>query len=94
MPYLLVRHRVNDFATWKAVFDEQAKTRKASGSKGGYLFRNADNPSEVVIALEWDRVENARRFVASPDLRATMERAGVVDRPDVYFLNEAGRPSA
>jgi heme-degrading monooxygenase HmoA len=71
------------------MYDEHGATRKASGSAGGRVFRSADNPNEVVILLEWDDLEKARQFAQSEDLRQTMQRAGVVDQPDVYFLNEA-----
>jgi heme-degrading monooxygenase HmoA len=89
MPYLLVRHKVEDYARWRPIYDEHGATRKASGSAGGRVFRSADNPNEVVILLEWDDLEKARQFAQSEDLRQTMQRAGVVDQPDVYFLNEA-----
>jgi heme-degrading monooxygenase HmoA len=71
------------------MYDEHGATRKAGGSAGGRVFRSADNPNEVVILLEWDDLEKARQFAQSEDLRQTMQRAGVVDQPDVYFLNEA-----
>ena len=58
----------------------------AAGCKGGHLLRSTDDPNEVVIFFEWDTMENARRFTGSPDLKEAMERAGVVDQPDVYFL--------
>jgi hypothetical protein len=29
-----------------------------------------------------------RRFAGSDDLRETMQRAGVADQPDIYFLEE------
>lgn len=93
MPYLLVRQKVKDYAKWKPVFDEDGTRRKASGSRGGRLFRNADNLNEVIVLLEWDDLRKARQFAQSDELRKTMERAGVVDKPDVYFLEEAERPS-
>jgi heme-degrading monooxygenase HmoA len=88
MAHLLVRHKVRDFAKWKPVFDEHAATRKAAGCKGGRLFRSAEDPQQVVILFDWDNTQNARRFSESDDLRKTMERAGVIDRPDIYFLEE------
>jgi hypothetical protein len=33
MPYLLVRHKVENYAKWKPLFDDHGGTRKASGSK-------------------------------------------------------------
>lgn len=89
MPAVLVRHKVRDYATWKVFFDEHGTTRQASGSGGGRLFRNAYEPNEIVILLEWDDLDKARQFVQSTDLRETMQQAGVVDQPDIYFLEEA-----
>jgi len=46
MTYLLVRHKVEDYAKWKPVFDEHGAARKAGGSKGARVFRFIDNPNE------------------------------------------------
>jgi uncharacterized protein (DUF1330 family) len=94
MPYILVRHKVEDYTKWKPVFDEHGAARKTIGSKGGYLFRNIDDPNEVVMYMEVDDLEKARQFVQSEDLRQAMERSGVADQPDVYFLDLVDRPSA
>jgi heme-degrading monooxygenase HmoA len=88
MPYLLIRHKVRDYEKWKTMFDEHGSSRKTSGSRGGRLFRNADDPNEVVILFEWDDMKKARGFAQSEDLRQTMQRAGVSDKPDVYYLDE------
>ncbi|MFQ5924694.1 MAG: antibiotic biosynthesis monooxygenase family protein [Dehalococcoidia bacterium] len=94
MPYILVRHKVADYAKWKPLFDEHGAARKAAGSKGGHLFRNADDPNELLILVEGDDLEKMRQFIQSEDLRETMQRGGVSDRPDVYFLDEVERFSA
>jgi heme-degrading monooxygenase HmoA len=91
MPYLLVRHRVSDFARWKAVFDDHGTTRRANGSRGGRIFHNTNDPSELVILLEWDDLERARLFLDSDDLRVAMNLAGVTDRPEVWFLADGDR---
>ena len=79
---------MEDYAKWKPVFDEHGATRQRSGSRGGRLLRNASDPNELVILLEWADLAQARAFAASDDLRQAMARAGVADRPDVYFLEE------
>ena len=88
MPVVLVRHKLQDYDTWKPGFDQHGSTRQASGSRGGRLFRNADNPNETFVLLEWDDLDKAREFAQSDDLRETMQRLGVADQPDVYFLEE------
>lgn len=91
MSNILLRLSVADYAKWKPVFDEYASVRKTSGSRGGRLFRNADNPNEVLILWDWDTRENAQAFFTSQGLRETMQRAGVTGRPDVYYLDEVER---
>jgi len=94
MPYLLIRHKVEDYAKWKPVFDDHSSARKAVGSKGGYVFRNANDGNEVVMVLEVDDLERCRQFVESEDLKEAMQQSGVSDKPDIYYLDEADRPSA
>ena len=87
MPYLLVRHTVKDYEKWKPFFDEHQPTRQKSGSKGGHIYRNSQNPNELIIIFEWDTLDNARKFAESSDLQKQMEKAGVIGKPDVYFLD-------
>ncbi len=94
MPYVLIRHKVDDYTKWKPVFDEHAAARKAAGSRGGILYRNVDEPEETLILVEVDDLEKMRQFFQSEDLREAMQRGGVSDRPDVYFLDEGERFSA
>jgi hypothetical protein len=54
MPYVLIRHKVEDYKRWKAAFDAHGATRKASGSKGGRLLPSVEDPNELVILLAWD----------------------------------------
>ena len=91
MPSLLVRCHVEDYPAWKAVFDEHEPARRANGSQGGWLFRDADDPYEVLLLLAWDDLERARLFVDSDDLREAL--AGVTDRPDIWFLENVERPT-
>ena len=51
MPFILVRHTVADFATWKPAYDEHAAMRKDAGSKGGQVLRSADNPQGFLTQM-------------------------------------------
>jgi heme-degrading monooxygenase HmoA len=88
MPCLLIRHKVEDYATCASVFAEHESTRRANGSLGGRLFRSAADPHEVLLLLEWDDLERARLFADSDDLREAMAWEGVTDRPDIWFLED------
>ncbi len=93
MVYVLVRHKVEDYAKWKPAFDEDADARKAAGSKGGYVFRNIDDPTENVILIEMEDLEKLRPYMQSDELREAMQKSGVIDKPDVYILDLVDRPS-
>jgi heme-degrading monooxygenase HmoA len=81
MPYLLVRHKVEDYVGWKLVFDhDPGATREQWGSKGGRILRNAEDPKELVILLEWDSLENARKFADADELREAMRRESPISR--------------
>jgi heme-degrading monooxygenase HmoA len=91
MAQLFIRHKVKDFPKWKSMFDEHAAKRKAAGCKGGRLFRREKDTNEIMILFEWEDLGKAHQFAESEDLRQTMERAGVVGEPELYFLDEIGK---
>ena len=91
MPYTLVRVTFQDFAKWKAVFDEAGTLRKAYGSQGVRVFRNVDKSNEAVIVGEYEDLEKARQLFQSPEFREATQRAGLSGPPDVSFLDEVER---
>lgn len=86
MTYLLIRHKVADFAKWKAAYDAHFATRHAAGLKEKHLLQNLGDPNEVVMLYETHDREKAQAFIDSDDLRETMKTAGVIDKPDLCFL--------
>ena len=86
MTYLMVRHKVADFGEWKPVYDAHASARAKAGLKQEHLLRNIDNPDEIVLLFSTDDLCKAKMFAASADLREAMQKAGVTDKPDLYFL--------
>jgi heme-degrading monooxygenase HmoA len=87
MPYLLIRHKVRDFNAWKPVYDAHLAAREAAGLRELHLLRNVEDATEVVLLFEAENLGRAREFARSEDLRHAMARAGVVDQPDIYFLD-------
>jgi len=88
MIYVLIRHKVQDFASWKKIFDQHSATRKKFGSLGGKLFQTIDDPNEVVLLLKGNDLQRVRDFMASVHLKKTMGEAGVLGMPEVAFLRE------
>jgi hypothetical protein len=86
MAYVLVRHKVEDFAKWKPLYDGHATMRKKTALKDLYVFQDTNDPHNVFILFEAKDLAKAKEFTESADLRETMQKAGVIDRPDIWFL--------
>ncbi len=88
MPHVMIKHKVKNFTEWKPIFDEYGIKRKAAGEKNYQIFHNSDDTNNVVVLFEWDTIEHAHMFIESDDLRVKMQEAGVIDKPEVIFLNK------
>jgi hypothetical protein len=87
---MIIRHKVREFDAWKRAFDAHRPARDAAGLTQQRVLRSVDDPCVVVLIFDTPEIAKAKAFVASDDLRSAMKNAGVVDAPDVYFLNAAG----
>jgi hypothetical protein len=88
MATVFIRHRVRNYAKWKKVFDDFAPTRRAGGEKS-YLIGNVmGKPNNLCLVFQWDTAANAAIFLKSKDLKAAMKGAGVIDKPDIFILEE------
>lgn len=92
MRSLLIRHKVADYDTWKRVFDDDSEMYRANGSESARVFRSDSDPCEIWLLMAWDDLARARLFTRSDDLLDLMERAGVTDRPDYWYLEEPDSP--
>jgi quinol monooxygenase YgiN len=79
MPHVLVHQRIEEFDRWMEVFDGLAPARAAASCRSTALFRNLEDPHEVVVLFEFDDLARAREHMASPELRAAWQAAGVTD---------------
>ncbi len=88
MDYILIRHRVADFGKWKSAYDTHLSARQSAGLQEEHLLRGIDNPNEVVLLFSTDDLDKAKAFTASEELRQAMQKAGVNDKPEIYFLSQ------
>ena len=84
--HMLVRHKVADFAKWKPVYDDHLPARQKAGLKEVHLLRNIEDSNEVILLFSVEDPDKAKAFAASDYLRQVIQKAGVNDEPDVYFL--------
>jgi quinol monooxygenase YgiN len=81
-----VRHKVKDFAQWKRVFDAAAASRRAAGELACRIYLRHGSSDDVLVSQDWDSLERAQAFLASPDLMAGMQAAGVREMPQITVL--------
>ena len=65
MIFLHIEHRVTDFDTWKASFDQHEELRQKSGVRRYTVSRPIDNPNHAIIELEFDTLAQAQGLLAN-----------------------------
>ncbi len=86
MPILAAQITVGDYAKWRPVFDKNKPLRDKAGLTNVRVYRNADNPKELVIWSETSDATKAREALSGPEVRSAMQEAGVVGPPKIHVI--------
>jgi hypothetical protein len=82
---LTIHVKVKDYAAWRTGYDGSEKNRLSAGISNGRVFRNADDPNDVVILQDVADVSKARSWLTQDDTKAAMQKSGVVGSPSIRF---------
>jgi hypothetical protein len=82
---LTVYFKVKDFNAWRTGYNGNEKGRVSAGITNGRVFRSADDPNEVVILQDVADVAKARNWYSSDDMKAALQKNGVIGSPSVRF---------
>ena len=88
MVTVIVRHKVKNYAKWRTAFDDFKKVRRAAGEKSFKLGNIVGKKNTVVGTMRFDSAENAKAFFRSKDLKAKMAEAGVLEKPDIWIVED------
>ena len=88
MVHMLVRHMIADYKTWRGVFDASLDFRHQGGEQACRIFRDTEEDGEITLLLEFENSDCAHRFITSPELKAKMNEAGVLGKPEIHYLSE------
>ena len=88
---LFVRHEVNDYAAWRKAYNEFDKTRRKLGVTAQAVYSLADNPNDVTVTHDFKSLDKAKAFIASPELKTAMEKAGVKGAPQIWITTRAAK---
>ena len=83
---LVVRHTVNDYATWRPVYDELESLRLQHGCTVKRVLASPEDANDLLITHDFPTVEQAHAFAHDPALREGMERAGVAGAPRIEIF--------
>jgi len=86
--FMLIHHKVKDYAKWKSGYDAHVAMRREAGLEEKQLLRSEDDPNEVTAIFEATNLQRAREFARSAELRKTMDQVGVVGKPNITFLRD------
>ncbi|HEV2548913.1 MAG TPA: hypothetical protein VGU20_16345 [Stellaceae bacterium] len=84
---LTIHHKVQNYASWRTGYDAHEKSRLSAGLTNGRVFRSAEDPNDVVILLDVADVAKARTWLDSDDLKAAMQKSGVIGSPSIRFAS-------
>jgi uncharacterized protein (DUF1330 family) len=87
MTLALILHRVNDFDTFKEVYDSVAPMQAAGGVISESVHRMTGDPDNILVIHQFDSLDTAREFFTQPELRDAMVRGGVKGEPRIEFFD-------
>ena len=87
MKHVLIIHEVEDYLTWKKIFDNASVIRKEAGEISYQVLKQVNNPNMIVHFSVWTSIEDARNFFESPKLVTIRNEAGV-KAPVFIYLDE------
>jgi quinol monooxygenase YgiN len=86
MPTLAAQLTIADYGKWRSVFDQKKPLRDKAGLMNVRVYRDADNPKEVIVWSETSDAAKAREALNGPEIRSAMQEAGVVGPPKIHVI--------
>jgi len=83
---MVAKHKVVDFAKWKASYDEHDSMRLANGIHSYVIGRGLQDSNMVQVAVKVDDMDKAKAFAKDPSLKKAMQKSGVTGAPSMMFV--------
>ena len=85
---LIVRHQVEDYGAWRAVYDSAEALRRQHGGFGAEVLTQPGDKNDLLVIHRFPSLEQAQAFAGSTALHDVMHRAGVRGAPRVDITVE------
>jgi hypothetical protein len=86
---MIVRHQVQDYSAWRAVYDSLEDLRQHYGCTGAEVMTEPGDKNDVFVIHRFPTVEAAQAFAGNSELKEAMGRAGVTGAPRIEIAAEA-----
>jgi hypothetical protein len=84
---MVISAKIANYAKWLPDYESHDSIRTASGLHNYVISRGVKDSNMVMVALKMDDANKAKEFVASPDLKARMQKSGVIGAPTISYLD-------
>lgn len=88
MVTVIISHECKNYSDWRKVFDADEGNRLKAGFKSTGVYHSVDNSDKITIIGEAPSVEAIKGFMENPELKAAMEKGGVIGMPEVKILSK------
>jgi quinol monooxygenase YgiN len=85
MEHVLIIHEVEDYVTWKKIFDNAEVIRKNAGELSYQVLKYDNNANKIVHFSKWTSIADAKAFFESDKLVEIRKQAGV-KAPEFVYL--------
>lgn len=87
--YMKYEFRVEDFATWKEVYEGRDEARSEAGCIGSRVLRNLDDSNAVLVMQEWAHRNDAEVYASSPGVKVALSKSGIIGTSQPSFFGFA-----
>jgi hypothetical protein len=84
---VIIKHRVADYARWKAGYDSHDSARMANGLSNYLIGRGTPDSNTVLVMLKAGDTAKAKEFAMMPGLKDAMKKAGVIGQPSISMVD-------
>ena len=86
---LTLHFKVKDFNAWQTSYNGNEKNRTSAGITKSKVFRSTDDPNDLLILQDVADVSKARTWLGSSEMKAVMEKSGILGSPSIRFAAAA-----
>jgi hypothetical protein len=84
---MLIWHKVANYAKWLPGYEGHDSARLANGLHNYVLGRGVTDSNMVMVALNMDDADKAKKFAEDPAMKPVMQKAGVTGTPKMAYLD-------